>query len=250
MSPGSILLIGLGILLVFFLWLFKVSMCQQDANPVVLQSQQSQPSSQEEVESIRRRVVELCHAIVALEAAVVEDPDPDSRARIEHYRARIEQIRRVLIEMEGSNTFRRNNVQEQVGRLYRVKRIQDQLNIKVLENDNDADISSVLAQLQNDSTSQECDTSDSNTTEAPECSICLCDFQHGDTIAWARNTNDECHHIFHQECITEWLKSKDVCPMCRTNILRLDDLPNSSEEEEENNQDVETGTGNLPTTAP
>jgi hypothetical protein len=50
-----------------------------------------------------------------------------------------------------------------------------------------------------------------------ECTICLERYQAGETIATAKT--DACIHIFHQECIMEWLKKHDKCPLCRTNIV-------------------------------
>lgn len=52
----------------------------------------------------------------------------------------------------------------------------------------------------------------------PECSICLQKYHEGETIAWAKT--DDCNHMYHQECIVEWLASHDECPLCRTNLLQ------------------------------
>ncbi len=35
----------------------------------------------------------------------------------------------------------------------------------------------------------------------------------------------KCHHIFHKECITEWLKVKHNCPTCRAPALISEMLP-------------------------
>lgn len=47
------------------------------------------------------------------------------------------------------------------------------------------------------------------------CSICLVEFNEGDgkTVAELR-----CKHIFHVECLKEWVKKNDICPMCRERI--------------------------------
>jgi hypothetical protein len=51
------------------------------------------------------------------------------------------------------------------------------------------------------------------------CSICLIDYQHGETIQ--RNAFNEssitCNHIFHPECIATWIERsrKSECPCCR-----------------------------------
>jgi hypothetical protein len=45
------------------------------------------------------------------------------------------------------------------------------------------------------------------------CAICLSDYQDGDVIGWSHNKN--CKHIFHRECISEWLLTHEECPCCR-----------------------------------
>lgn len=56
----------------------------------------------------------------------------------------------------------------------------------------------------------------------PECSICLCPYEDGETVCWAKN--DECDHIFHEDCIVQWLVDHDECPLCRTNLLEYDGM--------------------------
>lgn len=53
-----------------------------------------------------------------------------------------------------------------------------------------------------------------------ECSICLDKYRPGDTICVAKVKG--CDHIFHHDCISEWLQSAnhDHCPLCRTNLMR------------------------------
>jgi hypothetical protein len=53
----------------------------------------------------------------------------------------------------------------------------------------------------------------------PKCSICLDSYKTGDTICWAKT--DRCDHIFHQECVVEWLKDHDDCPSCRKDIMNV-----------------------------
>ena len=47
------------------------------------------------------------------------------------------------------------------------------------------------------------------------CAICLCDIEHKVKLS--------CKHIFHKECIEEWQKRSNTCPLCRedtnTNII-------------------------------
>jgi Ca2+/Na+ antiporter len=47
-------------------------------------------------------------------------------------------------------------------------------------------------------------------SDNPSCSVCLCDYVLGDQLITL-----PCHHFYHQECITEWLKLRNVCPMCK-----------------------------------
>lgn len=49
------------------------------------------------------------------------------------------------------------------------------------------------------------------------CSICLDQYLVGDTICWAKT--NECNHIFHQDCIVQWLQDHDECPLCRVDIF-------------------------------
>jgi hypothetical protein len=60
----------------------------------------------------------------------------------------------------------------------------------------------------------------------PSCAICICDFEAGQEV-----TAVGCRHLFHADCLTNWLEIKLNCPLCkipmREGILRgLIDLPN------------------------
>jgi hypothetical protein len=56
------------------------------------------------------------------------------------------------------------------------------------------------------------------------CAICLTEYVEGDEICWSPS-NDDCHHVFHRQCILEWLYRHDECPCCRNDFL-----PDLSEE--------------------
>jgi hypothetical protein len=50
-----------------------------------------------------------------------------------------------------------------------------------------------------------------------ECCICLDGYHPGETICAA--ATPECNHVFHQECVVEWMTSHDECPLCRVNLM-------------------------------
>jgi hypothetical protein len=56
-----------------------------------------------------------------------------------------------------------------------------------------------------------------------QCVICLESFQRGDYVTWAKSM--ECLHVFHQECLEEWLINckHDGCPSCRAQIIKYED---------------------------
>ena len=47
------------------------------------------------------------------------------------------------------------------------------------------------------------------------CTICLCEFEVGESVC-ALPCDDS--HIFHTKCIEQWLETNSVCPVCRTFI--------------------------------
>mmetsp|Transcript_20513 Transcript_20513/g.30053 ORF Transcript_20513/g.30053 Transcript_20513/m.30053 type:complete len:158 (+) Transcript_20513:57-530(+) len=50
------------------------------------------------------------------------------------------------------------------------------------------------------------------------CHICLEDFKSGDVIGSSKNSN--CPHMFHEECITNWLIiPHNECPVCKAPFL-------------------------------
>ncbi|KAL5706390.1 NEP1-interacting protein 2 [Ranunculus cassubicifolius] len=50
--------------------------------------------------------------------------------------------------------------------------------------------------------------------EKISCSVCLQDFQLGETV---RNL-PYCHHMFHLPCIDKWLMKQGSCPLCRRDM--------------------------------
>ncbi|XP_061348513.1 E3 ubiquitin-protein ligase ATL6-like [Gastrolobium bilobum] len=53
--------------------------------------------------------------------------------------------------------------------------------------------------------------------EALECAVCLCEFEETETLRLI----PKCDHVFHPECIDEWLASHTTCPVCRANLVPI-----------------------------
>ena len=53
-----------------------------------------------------------------------------------------------------------------------------------------------------------------------QCSICLAVYKEGDVVA--SNKHPNCKHVFHVECLTEWLMMRSECPICRVRYFGLD----------------------------
>ncbi|OQS01010.1 hypothetical protein THRCLA_05797 [Thraustotheca clavata] len=51
-----------------------------------------------------------------------------------------------------------------------------------------------------------------------ECSICLVPFTKDDYHVPGVIIQTQCHHIFHQGCLAEWMESAITCPICRHRI--------------------------------
>ena len=50
------------------------------------------------------------------------------------------------------------------------------------------------------------------------CAICLEEYKEGDEVAYSRNK--QCAHYFHLNCISDWLRRRDECPVCRLVFLQ------------------------------
>jgi hypothetical protein len=57
-----------------------------------------------------------------------------------------------------------------------------------------------------------------------ECVVCMEPFRVGDVVSWSNSM--KCLHVFHNECITEWLQhpKHDDCPYCRCELVNTDEI--------------------------
>jgi E3 ubiquitin-protein ligase ATL6/9/15/31/42/55 len=74
--------------------------------------------------------------------------------------------------------------------------------------------------------------------EVLECAVCLMEFEDTETLRLI----PKCDHVFHPECIDEWLSSHTTCPVCRANLVpqpgdSVHGVPESNNESQ--TQDVE-----------
>ena len=53
-------------------------------------------------------------------------------------------------------------------------------------------------------------------SEFPKCTICLMELSEGTDVILL-----PCEHIFHEKCITKWLKVHNTCPLCRYELLNV-----------------------------
>lgn len=64
---------------------------------------------------------------------------------------------------------------------------------------------------------RDCPEFDGQTKESSFCMICLEPYLIGEEVSWSRDL--KCRHVFHHECIMEWLMEHDECPCCRAEHL-------------------------------
>ena len=60
------------------------------------------------------------------------------------------------------------------------------------------------------------------------CTICLNDYVDGDEICCSHNR--DCCHVFHRDCILEWLIRHGECPICRQDYLAPEEESDDEEE--------------------
>ncbi|KVH88390.1 E3 ubiquitin-protein ligase RNF165-like [Cynara cardunculus var. scolymus] len=68
-----------------------------------------------------------------------------------------------------------------------------------------------LSQYNNDDYKSRAKSQESrNNEDGKRCAVCLDDFEPRETV-----TLTPCHHMFHDNCIVPWVKSRGQCPVCR-----------------------------------
>jgi len=90
------------------------------------------------------------------------------------------------------------------------------------------------------------------------CPICLDNFEVGDTVMFSRHILGSCAHVFHEECLLQWLleQRENECPTCRacfianpntdsatspsSSVATVSDENSTSELEEANDSSVNT----------
>ncbi|KAL1419862.1 hypothetical protein MTO96_004766 [Rhipicephalus appendiculatus] len=55
---------------------------------------------------------------------------------------------------------------------------------------------------------------DSSGTPREKCSICLVAYRETDTLKQLA-----CGHVFHESCVSQWLRWNRICPVCRTRLV-------------------------------
>jgi len=59
------------------------------------------------------------------------------------------------------------------------------------------------------------------------CTVCVSKYIKNDEVV-----NLDCKHVFHKKCISEWVKYKAECPVCRGKIKIIEKIKEDSEDEE------------------
>lgn len=56
-------------------------------------------------------------------------------------------------------------------------------------------------------------SSDGTEDNTEKCTICLCEFEDGEDVRRL-----PCMHLFHVQCVDQWLTTNKRCPICRVDI--------------------------------
>ncbi len=66
--------------------------------------------------------------------------------------------------------------------------------------------------------------------EDPSCSICLCEYEKGETI-----TQLPCGHLYHDSCLDAWTKNHVRCPLCNFDLMQGFEVQNPPNQGQFNN---------------
>jgi len=61
----------------------------------------------------------------------------------------------------------------------------------------------------------DCSGSYDNEEDRATCAICLAEYETGDLVI----SSKMCDHLFHRDCLLEWLEKNDKCPFCRVDMV-------------------------------
>ena len=75
------------------------------------------------------------------------------------------------------------------------------------------------------------------------CPICLDNFEVGDIVMWSRHNHGSCSHVFHEDCLLQWLleQRENECPTCRACFI-ADISTNSITPSSSSSTDTDTDT--------
>ena len=81
--------------------------------------------------------------------------------------------------------------------------------------DEDGNVSSSVRCVKGDKDDVEldCGSETSSCEEEDRCSVCLCEMEDTDQVGVIK-----CNHVFHLDCLSEWLRINKVCPLCLQDI--------------------------------
>ena len=74
------------------------------------------------------------------------------------------------------------------------------------------------------------DTKSLNSDDNMTCVICLDQFKVDDLVSWS--ANGKCDHIYHEDCILNWLLKRSDCPYCRCEYITLEEEVDCKEKSE------------------
>eukprot|EP00804_Cyclotella_cryptica_P012604 CCRYP_014744-RA/>CCRYP_014744-RA protein AED:0.28 eAED:0.28 QI:0/-1/0/1/-1/1/1/0/466 len=67
--------------------------------------------------------------------------------------------------------------------------------------------------------------------EEPSCSICLCEYEKGESVMRL-----PCNHLYHESCLDSWVTNHVRCPLCNYDLMEGFELPpRPAEQQQQNN---------------